>query len=65
MEKTELAVLVSVLVGILSLSIGSVLYARKLMAEYGVSWELQLAFFGLTMIVVSLTVSKILSKANG
>lgn len=45
MEKSEFVVLGFIVAGMVSLSAGLILYTRKIMVEYLVSWELQLALF--------------------
>lgn len=65
MEKSEFVVLGFIVAGMVSLSAGLILYTRKIMVEYLVSWELQLALFGLIVVVLGLMFSKILSKVNG
>jgi len=62
MRKVELTVLVFLILGLLVFSIGSVLYLRKIMLEYTVDWELQLAVFGFFIILLALIFSKIASR---
>lgn len=62
--KAESFVLIFILLGIFALGLGTILYARKIMAVYEVGWELQLAFFGLIVIALGLLVSKLLSKVG-
>ncbi|MEM3368489.1 MAG: hypothetical protein QW193_01165 [Nitrososphaerales archaeon] len=62
MKKVELYVLGLLIIGLLFLSIGSVLYVRKVMLEYAVDLELQLAVFGFFMILLALMFSKIASR---
>ena len=64
MRKTELVTLSLLLFGLFIFSLGSILYLRKVMFEYAVEWELQLAIFGLLSILFALIVSKILAKVE-
>lgn len=64
MERTESAVLWFTLFGILLLSLGSILYARSVLLDNAVSWELQLVFYGMIVIGLGILTSKILSKVN-
>jgi membrane protein implicated in regulation of membrane protease activity len=64
MRKTELVTLSLLLFGLFIFSLGSILYLRKVMLEYAVEWELQLAIFGLLSILFALIVSKILAKVE-
>ena len=64
MRKTELVTLSLLFFGLFIFSLGSILYLRKVMLEYAVEWELQLAIFGLLSILFALIVSKILAKVE-
>jgi Mn2+/Fe2+ NRAMP family transporter len=45
-------------------ALGFMLYVHKIMVEYKLSWELQLTTLGLILFIVSLAVSKMLSKVE-
>ncbi len=64
LRRIELATLTLLLISFFIFTLGSVLYIRKLMAEYELPWELQLAAFGFIFIIVILIISKMLSKVE-
>jgi len=64
MERSERAVLSFVVIGIIAFGLGIILYVRRMMAEFGMGWDLQLAFLGLIIFLLGLMVSKILSKVS-
>jgi membrane protein implicated in regulation of membrane protease activity len=63
-RKAELTTLSFLLFGIFVFALGSILYLRKVMVEYAVEWELQLAVFGFLSILLALALSKILSRVE-
>jgi len=56
--------LVFLLISFFIFAFGFMLYVHKIMVEYKLSWELQLATLGLILFIVSLAVSKMLSKVE-
>lgn len=64
MRRIELVMLAFFLISFFIFALGFMLYVHKIMVEYKLSWELQLTTLGLILFIVSLAVSKMLSKVE-
>jgi len=64
LRRIELVMLTFLLISFFTFALGFVLYVHKIMIEYKLSWELQLATLGLILFIVSLALSKMLSKVE-
>lgn len=64
MRRTELVMLAFLLSSFSIFALGFMLYVHRLMVEYRISWELQLAFIGLILFMVGLAVSKMISRVE-
>ncbi len=62
MKTSEAIILAILLFGILLLSIGSILYTRNIMLAYSIDWTLQVAVFGIYIIILALVLAKLLQK---
>jgi hypothetical protein len=64
LRRIELVMLAFLLISFFIFALGFMLYVHKIMVEYKLSWELQLTTLGLILFIVSLAVSKMLSKVE-
>ena len=62
MKTSEMVVLGTLIFGLITFSIGFLIYVQKLMLTYSLDWSLQLAVFGAYITVLALVLAKLFQK---